>query len=152
MKLKASKAVFIVYSILIYLLYFKLIPNPNKFIHERDIITLRRTRGWWQYNIIPFKSYFHINENFPTNLWLIIFHIIVFFIWGILIALAFKKTSPRKFLIVSIIYSFMLEILQFMLAVGMFDIDTIIQHILGSFLGITIALKFKSNYSKNSKA
>ena len=139
--------------LLILLINLKIIPNPSDFTMTRDIILSRRERGLWQYNFIPFESYFHIGENFPANVWLIIGHIGIFFIFGVLLVLSFEKASVKKCLLISFIFSVLLEIIQFVAAVGIFDIDTVIQHTLGAFVGI-IAIKrmyFKSVSGKNKK-
>ncbi|MCX4256608.1 MAG: VanZ family protein [Oscillospiraceae bacterium] len=150
---KVFKVLLAISILLILLINLKIIPNPSDFTMTRDIILSRRERGWWQYNFIPFESYFHIGENFPANVWLIIGHIGMFFIFGILLALSSEKISVKKCLLISFIFSVLLEVIQFAAAVGVFDIDTIIQHTLGAFVGVIIIKRkcFKSVSSKNKK-
>lgn len=149
---KAFKVLLLISVVFILLIYLKILPNPSNFFITRDIILSRREGGLWQYNFIPFESYFHMPENFPASLWLIIGHIGIFFVLGILLALSFDKISIKKCLLISFIFALMLEIIQFVFAVGMFDIDTVIQHTAGAFAGAAVFIKikyFKSGSSKN---
>ncbi len=63
---KLFKIMLAVYSTMLLSVYLKLLPNPSDFFITRDTILTRRERGFWQFNFIPFASYFHIGENFPT--------------------------------------------------------------------------------------
>lgn len=92
---KLFRVMLSVYSVLLFSVYLKLLPNPSDFFITRDIILRRREVGFWQFNLIPFASYLSIGENLPTNLWLIIGHIGLAAVWGVLLALSLKS-SPLK--------------------------------------------------------
>lgn len=141
---KVFKAVLAVYSVMLLSVYLKLLPNPSDFFITRDTILTRRERGFWQFNFIPFASYFHIGENFPTNLWLIFGHIGLAVVWGVLLALAFKDISVKNAALYSLAFFVLIEVIQFIVAAGAFDIDTIIQHFVGAIAGAAVALKILS--------
>lgn len=141
---KVFKAVLAVYSVMLLSVYLKLLPNPSDFFITRDTILTRRERGFWQFNFIPFASYLHIGENFPTNLWLIFGHIGLAVVWGVLLALAFKDISVKNAALYSLAFFVLIEVIQFVVAAGAFDIDTIIQHFVGAIAGAAVALKILS--------
>lgn len=133
------KALFPAYALGMVLAYLKIIPDPSKFFFTRDVILKRRKNDFWQFNLVPFSSYFNIGENLPTNLLLIFAHLIAFAVFGVLLAAAFSKLSLKKCLLISLVASVLLEVLQFILAAGVPDIDTVIQHIIGASAGLTTA-------------
>lgn len=138
MKKKINIIILYIYSLTILLIYLKIIPNPTEFSSVRYIMLKRRGVGWWEYNLIPFSSYFHMNRNFPNSLWLIIGNILLLMIFGVLLSLAYNKISKKRLIIISSIFSLFLEVIQFILAVGVFDIDAVIQHIFGAAVGIIL--------------
>lgn len=147
---KTFKVLLLVYSLLFLFLYLKLLPDPSKFLLTRDIILARRECGFWQLSFIPFESYFHISENFPANLWLILGHFLGAFVWGILLSLSFKKLSIKKYVMYSLIFFAIIEIIQFVTAAGVFDIDTIIQHTVGALVGVMTVVIINKNREEQS--
>ena len=145
---KVFKAVLSVYSVMLLSVYLKLLPNPSDFFITRDTILTRRERGFWQFNFIPFASFLHIGENFPMNLWLIFGHIGLAVAWGVLLALSFKNLTVKKSALYSLAFFVLIEVIQFAVAAGAFDIDTIIQHFIGAVVGSAVALKILSKKSK----
>ena len=145
---KLFKIMLAVYSAMLLSVYLKLLPNPSDFFITRDTILTRRERGFWQFNFIPFASYFHIGENFPTNLWLIFGHIGPAVVWGVLLALSFKNLTVKKCALYSLAFFVLVEVIQFVVAAGAFDIDTIIQHFIGAIAGAAVVLKILSKKSK----
>lgn len=141
---KLFRVMLSVYSVLLFSVYLKLLPNPSDFFITRDIILRRREVGFWQFNLIPFASYFSISENLPTNLWLIIGHIGLAAVWGVLLALSLKKLSVKKCALYSLIFFVSVEAIQFVTAAGAFDIDTIIQHFIGAVAGSALVLMILS--------
>ena len=148
---KIFKIILAVYSAMLLSVYLKFLPNPSDFFITRDTILTRRERGFWQFSFIPFASYFHIGENFPTNLWLIFGHIGLAVVWGILLALALKNLTLKKCALYSLVFFVLLEVIQFAAAAGAFDIDTVIQHFIGAIAGSAVALKILSKKSKDQK-
>ena len=113
----------------------------------------RREVGFWQFNLIPFASYFSISENLPTNLWLIIGHIGLAAVWGVLLALSLKKLSVKKCALFSLIFFISVEVIQFVIAAGAFDIDTIIQHFIGAVAGSALVLMiYQAEPKQNTKS
>lgn len=148
---KLFKAMLMAYSLMLLLVYLKLLPNPSDFFITRDIILGRRERGFWQFNFIPFKSYFYIGENFPANLWIILGHIGLAFVWGILLALSFKNLTVKKCTLYSLVFFVLIEVIQFAAAAGAFDIDTVIQHWIGAVAGSAVVLKFLSKKAEEKR-
>lgn len=145
---KLFKIMLAVYSAMLLSVYLKILPNPSDFFITRDTILTRRERGFWQFNFIPFASYFHIDENFPTNLWLVFGHIGLAVAWGVLLALSFKNLTVKKCALYSLAFFVLMEVIQFVVAAGAFDIDTIIQHFFGAIAGAAVVLKILSKKSK----
>lgn len=98
--------------------------------------------SYWKLNInlIPFetiKLYFfgadYINKHIiVSNL---LGNVILFLPFGLLPIFLRQLKSKRKFLIVSIATVLSIEILQFVLQVGMADIDDVILNLLGAIIG-----------------
>lgn len=64
--------------------------------------------------------------------------------WGVLLALAFKDISVKNAALYSLAFFVLIEVIQFVVAAGAFDIDTIIQHFVGAIAGAAVALKILS--------
>lgn len=100
----------------------------------------------WKLNssIIPFKNTFeYINGSNNFNLDIImnntIGNILIFLPLGIFLPILFKKYNVlSKVFISSIILSFLIEILQFILQIGQFDIDDILLNSIGTVIGFFI--------------
>lgn len=125
---KLFRVMLSVYSVLLFSVYLKLLPNPSDFFITRDIILRRREVGFWQFNLIPFASYLSIG------------HIGLAAVWGVLLALSLKKLSVKKCALFSLIFFVSVEVIQFVTAAGAFDIDTIIQHFIGAVAGSALVL------------
>ncbi len=138
MKRILFKILFYLYIIFLILFYIRLLPEPSNFISTRYVMLLRRESDWWEYNLIPFNFYKHISENYPKSLYLIIGHIFTFMALGVLFFLAYRNLPVIKRIIILTILAIFIEFAQFIFAVGVFDIDTIIQHCLGSILSMLL--------------
>lgn len=148
MKRILFKILFYLYITLLILFYIKLLPEPANFISTRYVMLLRRESGWWEYNLTPFNFYKHISENYPKSLYLIIGHIFTFMALGILFFLAYRNFPAIKRIIILTILAIFIEVIQFVFAVGVFDIDTIIQHCLGATLSILLIYIIKKYIEK----
>ncbi|MEM6262552.1 MAG: VanZ family protein [Bacteroidota bacterium] len=98
-------------------------------------------------NLIPFKTItFYISHaweakgrhNTDRELLLNIFgNILLFFPFGVLVPLVFRKLQKaRHLLALALGFSFLLEFAQILFNVGNFDIDDIILNTLGALLGV----------------
>lgn len=98
----------------------------------------------WNSNVIPFKNIFgYIMGIDRYNLDIIIHNtignILIFVPLGIFLPILFKKykTFSRVF-VSAMLFSTAIELLQFFLQIGQFDIDDIILNTMGSALGYSI--------------
>lgn len=100
------------------------------------------------YNIIPLRSIIEFINGFTFKAFLIniVANIVVFVPFGILIPLVIKELRGRlKQLILSAMgVIFVLEILQMLLRVGVFDVDDIILNIVGVAVGYVIVMNLKN--------
>ncbi|MFC0561516.1 VanZ family protein [Halalkalibacter alkalisediminis] len=116
--------------------YFYTPPNSNGFL---DIEV-------WQINanIIPFSNTYNYivnNQNYNLNIVIenTIGNVLIFIPLGIFLTILFKKFNTlSKMVICTLIISFTIELLQFTLRVGQFDIDDILLNTLGSVIGYLI--------------
>lgn len=99
-------------------------------------------------NMIPFLNtvkYILGGDNFNLNIILhnTIGHVLIFLPLGIFLPLLFKsfKVFP-KFLICILSITLLIEILQFFLQIGQFDIDDIILNTIGSVMGYMVFKMF----------
>jgi glycopeptide antibiotics resistance protein len=113
--------------------YFFIPPDSNGFF---DIEV-------WQLNsnIIPFQNiitYIIGSERFNQDIIInnTLGNILIFLPLGIFLPILFKKFNRLSYIFVSlIIISFSIEVLQFILQIGQFDIDDIILNTIGGVLG-----------------
>jgi glycopeptide antibiotics resistance protein len=119
--------------------YFFYPPDTNRFF-DLDV---------WQLNsnLIPMQNtiqYIKGTERFEIE---IILHntlgnILIFLPLGIFLPILFKKfNSLSKVFVSSILISFTIEVLQFVLQIGQFDIDDILLNTVGAIIGFSL-IKF----------
>ncbi|MBR7798140.1 hypothetical protein GT022_19145 [Agaribacter marinus] len=124
-------------STLIYLIFLTSI----HFIEFYLLITLK---GYSEdsANLIPFSTianYISSLSSYNLSIWFYnLFGIIVAFLpFGVLVALIIKNSYAFVFNF-TLIFSTLLELLQYLLMLGVFDIDDIILSLLGSTIGFFI--------------
>jgi len=66
----------------------------------------------------------------------IIWHIAMFAILAFLLSAAFEDMPLKKRCALLFVYALMPEVVQFVLSIGLFDIDSVIQNIFGAALGL----------------
>ncbi len=93
-----------------------------------------------RFNIIPFKTIIGYITSFSTNggtaVKNILGNFLLFLPMGIYLPYLFKKVSNyKRFLVVMFIILFAIEVLQFVLKRGAFDIDDLILNLLGAVIG-----------------
>lgn len=106
-------------------------------------------------NMIQYIPFYTIVESYHLGRWQLIYHVLGNMLWflpfGFISPVIIKNiTNIKKIIILSFIFSFSIELLQFLLNSGISDIDDIILNILGSILGYNIYKLFmllKSNYN-----
>lgn len=91
-------------------------------------------------SFIPFTSYIEAWEKSSLIAWRnILINIVLFVPFGFLISLTFKKiNSLLQTSIFTVIFSFCIELLQVLSNRGIFEIDDVINNLVGSVVGYTI--------------
>ena len=91
-------------------------------------------------SFIPFTSYIEAWEKSSLIAWRnILINIVLFVPFGFLIPLTFKKiNSLLQTSIFTVIFSFCIELLQVLSNRGIFEIDDVINNLVGSVVGYTI--------------
>jgi glycopeptide antibiotics resistance protein len=91
-------------------------------------------------NVISFKEIWNVNASMASNRRNILGNIILFVPLGILLEtlLIHKKNNIVKNLLVIILISFSFELMQFIFAIGVSDINDLILNTLGGVIGILI--------------
>lgn len=91
-------------------------------------------------NVISFKEIWNVNASMASNRRNILGNIILFVPLGILLEtfLIHKKNNILKSLLVIILISFSFELMQFIFAIGVSDINDLILNTLGGVIGILI--------------
>ena len=90
-------------------------------------------------NFIPFSSYgvkYLILEN--------IMNILVFFVWGVLLSLSFKRINLLCATLVGCFFSISIETMQLLTGHGSCDIDDVINNTLGCILGYAVVFSISS--------
>jgi glycopeptide antibiotics resistance protein len=98
-------------------------------------------RGNRQANFLPFKTILFYLQGNPT--WLIatinlVGNIALFIPIGFLASIVYPKMTWQKFLVLGITFSLVIELMEVVLRVGIFDIDDIILNALGIMIGFWI--------------
>ena len=107
-------------------------------------------------NIYPFSTiqgYFNINGAFLSDFAItnILGNIVIFIPMGIYISLFRKKTSVWINTILVGLVSLSVEILQYIFAVGMADVDDLILNTIGGFIGVILFKWIHNVYQEKAK-
>lgn len=86
---------------------------------------------------IPFWSYYQVLTGQNSSLaWQIFYNILVFIPWGILMPDIFPTMRKGRFTAISAVgLSFLIEIVQLVFRLGLFEFDDIIHNMLGAMIG-----------------
>lgn len=142
MKSKIMKIIFWIYNIIMLLFYFRILPKPVNLAMSRELVRDMREGGWQVYNLVPFSSYSEIWIDPAGNIMRIIWHIAMFAILAFLLSAAFEDMPLKKRCALLFVYALMPEVVQFVLSIGLFDIDSVIQNIFGAALELLAAWAF----------
>lgn len=148
MKSKITKIIFWIYNIIILLFYFRILPKPVNLAMSRELVRDMREGGWQVYNLVPFSSYSEIWIDPAGNIMRIIWHIAMFAILAFLLSAAFEDMTLKKRCVLLLVYALLPEVVQFVLSIGLFDIDSVIQNIFGAALGLLAAWAFGGFFSR----
>ena len=142
MKSKIMKIIFWIYNIIMLLFYFRILPKPVNLTMSRELVRDMRAGGWQVYNLVPFSSYGEIWIDPAGNVMRIIWHIAMFAVLAFLLSAAFEDMTLKKRCALLFVYALLPEVVQFVLSIGLFDIDSVIQNIFGAALGLLAAWAF----------
>ena len=142
MKSKITKIIFWIYNIIMLLFYFRILPKPVNLTMSRELVRDMRAGGWQVYNLVPFSSYSEIWIDPAGNIMRIIWHIAMFAILAFLLSAAFEDMPMKKRCALLLVYALLPEVVQFVLSIGLFDIDSVIQNIFGAALELLAAWAF----------
>lgn len=142
MKSKIMKIIFWIYNIIMLLFYFRILPKPVNLTMSRELVRDMREGGWQVYNLVPFSSYSSFVIDPTGSIMRIIWHIAMFAILAFLLSAAFEDMPLKKRCALLFVYALMPEVVQFVLSIGLFDIDSVIQNIFGAALGLLAAWAF----------
>ena len=142
MKSKITKIIFWIYNIIMLLFYFRILPKPVNLAMSRELVRDMREGGWHVYNLVPYSSYGEISIHTARNDIRIIWHIAMFAVLAFLLSAAFEDMPMKKRCALLLVYALLPEVVQFVLSIGLFDIDSVIQNIFGAALGLLAAWAF----------
>lgn len=148
---KICKLVLFVYiGLLSYFVIFKLYLPKENVIFARELILRNRAAGYYNANLIPFKSIrAYINPTLGINYINLLGNTLPFIFLGVLTAIQKNnKTNVAKLLLFNILLIVGFEIMQFVTCVGVLDIDDIILNSISCYIGIIVYLKAKSKLVK----
>jgi len=131
-----SKVVFVIYLlVLLWLVLFKLSADPLSVLLHYKIRSL---------NLIPFAyiTRAHLDET--------LFNIVAFIPLGILLNVRYKRTDFWRKLVYIGAFSIVIEITQFIFAIGRTDINDVITNTLGGLIGL-LMYRLASKYIENEK-
>lgn len=133
--IKKSSSILMIY--ILFLLFFVVLKLNSPIIWStREHIIENRLLGYWNFNLIPFKT---IKNMFIDNNYLnILGNILPFLPLGFLISISYTETSIIKSTLKCIIIIIFFEIIQFFSCLGFFDIDDILLNTFSCFLGIIL--------------
>ena len=142
MKIKIMKIIFWIYNIIMLLFYFRILPKPVNLTMSRELVRDMRAGGWQVYNLVPFSSYSSFVIDPTGSIMRIIWHIAMFAMLAFLLSSAFEDMPMKKRCALLLVYALLPEVVQFVLSIGLFDIDSVIQNIFGAALGLLAAWAF----------
>ena len=130
--------VFVCYVVVIFMVVVLKV-NHEALSITRDCIKMNRASGFWNYNIIPFKTIrTYMNLGSSVGIENLVGNIIPFLPVGFLLRFIFDKSCMKKTFWVSLFIVIIFESIQFFACIGFFDIDDIILNVLSSVLGCVI--------------
>lgn len=143
MKSKIMKIIFWIYNIIMLLFYFRILPKPVNLTMSRELVRDMREGGWQVYNLVPFSSYGGFVIDPTGSIMRIIGHIAMFAVLAFLLSAAFENMPLKRRCALLFAYALLPELVQFLLSIGLFDIDSVIQNIFGAALGLAAAWALK---------
>ena len=141
------RVVLLIYILLLFTIVILKFYAGFNLISVREHILQGRTAGYWNINLIPFKTLKQETRSGILNLNML-GNTLPFLLLGFLLSMAEKHYRILKSLIFCILLILFFEVFQFVTCIGFFDIDDIILNSLFCFIGIIIFHYFKKLFFK----
>lgn len=123
---------------LLWLILFKLSFNLPQFL----------TYSYSNVNLVPFSTFSFENT---TVLRETTYNLIVFFPFGVLLNVNFKRLSFSKKLGIIFLVSFLVELIQFLFGIGVADITDLITNTTGGLIGLWAAYQLLNKHLSTNK-
>lgn len=98
------------------------------------------------YNLRPLVKIFHFNWANPNAIWLyyleIVSNIMVFIPFAVALCVIIKRINKVAVYAIIVIVPLLIEVMQYIFAVGVFDVDDIILNITGGLIGALLYYKY----------
>jgi len=106
-----------------------------------------------QYSVIPFKSYYYVWVERNMELLLqIVMNVAMYIPLGILLPCCFKLFNKYRYIIfIAVLSSMSIEFTQVIFKIGLFEVDDIINNVLGAIIGVIIYALFNKLKKKDWK-
>lgn len=139
MKKKFQILCFIYVVMLIDIVLFKFYGSLSDVVEAVQGLREQRSSGYWNVNLIPFQSInstlnmIKINPLFLT--YTLVGNVLFFMPMGFFVSLYTKKKSLICTFLWSLFFIIIIELIQFITCLGVFDIDDMILNSLGVIIG-----------------
>ncbi len=100
----------------------------------------RRIGTTYRMELIPFWSYYEVINKKNAGIALqILFNVLMFIPWGILLPSMWERLQNLKIILLcSVSVSLVIEVLQLVLRLGLFEFDDVVHNIVGTVIGYMI--------------
>ena len=99
-----------------------------------------------QYCLMPFNSYFSIDDGDRFLLPQVLMNITMFIPIGFLLKVAFRSLDWKKVMAYGLLFSLLIELLQLALMKGAVEVDDVIHNSLGCLIGYCISFFISHKY------
>lgn len=132
------------FLVLIYLVFF-LGRRKNLTIRYLNIMPLRNTYiEWLSINYSNRREVLSFYSNFVGN-------ILLFIPFSVILMLATKNIGVKGVILIALITSFSIELLQYILCIGVADVDDILLNVTGACIGIFLLNLLKKVFKNSSR-
>lgn len=154
---KIMVVLLVIYAIIVFRLLFVNVGSTNRSEYftqnEVKIIpfqnTIKSIKEGYRNDYGPNKT--HLNHYRYLAFRNIAGNLMLFFPWGMIAPILIPRLrSVKKLMLVTAVISMLAEITQFILVIGVFDIDDILLNTTGAALGCILVLKIRSKYTSTS--
>ena len=148
-----KKALFVIY--LVFLILFGVLKFDGSFNTLQETIRTiewNREMGITNANIVPFRTIM-VQIEHANSIWALknlLANVLLFMPWGFLLPLMHERLKTIiPFMCLSLVFILLIEIVQYILLIGHFDVDDIILNLVGTLWGYIIVCLLSSKKSIN---